>query len=136
MSRREVVGAAVGGSELICEIIPGVKAAGGIKTFLILRVATLHLAVMAGRIRTEELMAGTHLNGGCLKEVGHIPSAAGKTVCEFKAVVHLDALHPNPSTGIPFKQSFQEISRGISGLLRVGSQETQPGELVNSCVLE
>ena len=44
----EVVGAVVVDSELLGEVVQGVKAVGGIETFLVLPVAALYLAVVAG----------------------------------------------------------------------------------------
>ena len=44
---REVVGAAVMNGELLCKVIQGVEAVAGVKAFLVLPVAALHLAVVA-----------------------------------------------------------------------------------------
>ena len=122
-------------SELLSEVVQGVKAVGGIEALLVLPVAALHLAVMAGRVGADELMADTQLGCGGLKESGQIPPAVGETVGKFQAVVGLDALHPDAPAGIPLKQPVQEVGRGIGGLLRVGGQKTQAGELVNGGVL-
>ena len=67
--------------------------------------------------------------------VGQIPLAVGKTVGEFKAIVSLDTFHADAPAGIPLDQLFQEIGGGTGRLLRVGGQEAQAGELVNSGVL-
>ena len=131
----KVVGAAVMDGKLLSEVIQRVKAVGGIEALLILPVAALHLAVVAGRIGANELVADTQLSGSGLKEGGQIPPAVGETVGEFQAVVGLDALHPDAPAGIPFEQPSEEIGRGIGGLLRVGGQKTQAGELVNGGVL-
>ena len=64
-----------------------------------------------------------------------MPLAVGKAVGELKTIACLDTLHPDASAGIPLPQLFQEIGRGISGLLRVGSQKAQTCELVNGGVL-
>ena len=53
---REVIGAAVMDSKLLCKVIRGKESVGRIETFLVLSVAALHLAVAAGRIRPNELM--------------------------------------------------------------------------------
>ena len=134
-SHGEVVGAAVVGSELSGEVIQGVKTVAGIEAFLVLTVAALHLAVVARRIRPDELVADTQLGGGGLKQSREIPLAVGETIGKFKAIIRLDAFHADSAARIPLEQLFQKIRRGIGGLLRVGSQEAQACKLVNSSVL-
>ena len=56
-SHREVVGAAVVDSELLCEIVQGKESMGRIEAFLVLTVAAFHLAVVAGCVGTDELVA-------------------------------------------------------------------------------
>ena len=58
-SHREVVRAAVMDSELLGEVIEGEKSVTGVKALLILAMAALDLAVMAWRIRTDQLMSDT-----------------------------------------------------------------------------
>ena len=134
-SHGEVVGTAIMDSELPGEVIQGVKAAAGVKAFLILAVAALHFTVVARRIGPDELVADTQLCGGGLKQSREIPLAVGKTVGELKSIVSLDTFHADTSAGIPLEQLFQEIGGGTGGLLRVGGQEAQAGKLVNSSVL-
>ena len=122
-------------SELLCEVIQGVKAVAGVKAFLVLPVAALHLAVVARCIGADELVADTQLGSGGFKQSGQIPLAVGKTIGKLKAIVSLDAFHPDAPAGIPLEQPFQKIGGGIGRLLRVGSQEAQAGELVNGGVL-
>lgn len=81
-------------------------------------------------------MPGIHLSGGDLKQGGHIPLAVGKAIGELKAIVCLDAFHPDASAGIPLENLLQEVSGGVGGLLRIGSQETQAGKLINGSVLK
>ena len=132
---REVVGAAIVDSELLGKVIQRVKAVGGIKAFLVLPVTALHFSVMAWRIRADELVADAQLGSGRLKQSRQVTPAVGKAVGEFKAIVRLDALHPDSSAAIPFHELFEEISGGVSGLLRVGRQKAQTCELVNGGVL-
>ena len=134
-SHGEVVGTVVVDSELHCKVIQGIKAAAGVKAFLILAVAALHFTVVARRIGADELVADTQLGGGGLKQSREIPLAVGKTVGELKSIVSLDTLHPDAPAGIPLEQLFQEIGRGTGRLLRVSGQEAQAGKLVNSSVL-
>ena len=107
----------------------------GIEALLILAVTTLHFAVVAWSIGANELVADTQLGGSGLKQSREIPLAVGETIGKFKAVIRLDAFHADTSAGIPLEQLFQKIRRGTGGLLRVGSQESQACELVNSSVL-
>ena len=132
---REVVRAAVVGSELSGEVIQGVKAAAGIEALVILAVTTLHFAVVAWSVGADELVADPQLGSGGLKQSRESPLAVGETIGKFKAVIRLDALHSDTPAGIPLEQLFQEIRRGKGGLFRVGGQEAQACELVNGCVL-
>lgn len=122
-------------SELHCEVIQGVKTVAGIEAFLILAVTTLHFTVVARRVGSDELVADTQVGGGGLKQSREIPLAVGKSVGKFKTVVGLDTFHADSAARIPLEQLFQKIRRGIGGVLRVGSQEAQACELVNSSVL-
>ena len=63
----EVVGAAVVDSKLLCKIVQRAKAVAGIESFLVFPVAALHLAVMAGRVWTDEFVPDTELGSGSLK---------------------------------------------------------------------
>ena len=107
----------------------------GIKAFLVLPVAAFHFAIVPRRIGADELVADTELRGGAFKEGGKVTLGVGETVGEFKPVISLDAFHPNAPAGVPFHQLFQEIGRGIGGLLWIGGQEAQTGELINGGVL-
>lgn len=131
----EGVGAAVVDSELSGEVIQREKAVAGVKAFLVLPVAALHFAVVAGCVWADELMADAQLGSGFLKQCRQIPLAVGEAVGELKAIVRLNALYSDAPAGIPLEQLFEEICRGISGLLRVGRQEAQTGEFINGGVL-
>lgn len=50
-----------------------------IKAFLIFPVAAFHLAIMSGRVRTDQFMLDTQLGGGFLKKGLDIPFTVGKT---------------------------------------------------------
>ena len=132
---REVVGALVVNSELFCKVIQGEKAVAGVKAFLVLAVAAFHFAVVARRVGTDELMPDAQLGSSGLKQSGEITPAVGETIGKFKAVIRLDAFDADSSARIPLEQLFQKIRRGIGGLFRVGGQEAQACELINSSVL-
>ena len=53
--------------ELLGKIVQGEKAVAGVKAFLILPMAALHLSVMARGIGTDEFMMDTQRGGGGLK---------------------------------------------------------------------
>ena len=122
-------------SELSGEVIRGVKTVAGIKALLILAVTSLHFTVVAWSVGADELVPDTQLGGSGLKQSREIPLAVGETIGKFKAVIGLDTFHADSSACIPLEQLFQKIGRGRGGLLRVGSQEAQACELVNSSVL-
>ena len=124
------------GSELSGEVIQGVKTVAGIEAFLILAVTSLHFTVVARRIRPDELVADTQVGGGGLKQSRKIPLTAGESIGKFKAVIRLNAFHADSPAGIPLEQLFEKICGGIGGLLRVGGQEAQAGELINGGVLK
>ena len=135
-SHRKVVGTAVMHSELFLKVRQREERVERIKAFLVFPVAAFYLAIMSGRVRTDELMLDTQLSGGFLKKGWDVSFAVGKTVSKFKTVVSLDTFHMDPLTGIPLHQPFQEVSGGIGGLLGISCQETKPGELVNGSILE
>ena len=77
---------------------------GRIKAFLVLSVAALYLAIMSGRVRTDQLVPDAQLSGSFLKKSLNVPFAVGKTVGKLKTVVSLDAFHADASAGIPLHQ--------------------------------
>ena len=132
----EVVGATVVNGELLCEVIQGIKAVAGIEALLVLAVAALHLSVVARGVGADELMSDAQLGGSGLKQSRQLPPAVGKAVGELKAIVGLNAFHPDAPAGIPADQLFEEVGRGEGGLFGVGGEETQAGELIYGGVLE
>ena len=107
-----------------------------IEAFLVFPVAAFHFSVMPWGVRTDELVPDAKISGSLLKKGLDIPFTVGKAVCKFKTVVGLDAFHADALAGIPLDQAFQEVGGGVGGLLRIGGQETEPGELINGGVLE
>ena len=122
-------------SKLIFKVVERVEIVTGVKAFLVLAVAALHLAVVARRVGPDELVADTQLCGGALKQSREIPPAVGETVGKLKAIVCLDTFHADTPAGVPLEQLFQEIGGGTGGLFRVGRQEAQAGKLVNGSIL-
>lgn len=98
-------------------------------------MAALHLAVVPWSIWFDELMPDAQLSGGGLKQYEKTPFAVGEAISELKAIVGLDTLQLNAPADIPFYKPFQEINRGIGGLLRIGHEEPQAGELIYRCIL-
>ena len=122
--------------ELFVKVSQREERADRIKAFLIFPVAAFHLAIMSGSVRANQFMLDTQLSGGFLKKGLNIPFTVGKTVSKFKAVVSLDTFHANAPAGIPLHQPLQKVGGGAGGLLRIGGQEAEPGELVNGGILE
>ena len=122
--------------KLLFKVNQGEKRVGIIEPLLVLPVAALHLAVVPWGIGPNELMMDPQFSGSSLKESWKISFAVGKTVGKLKAVIRLDTLHMDPSSGIPLDQFFQEVRRGVGRLLWIGSQKTEPGELVNGGILK
>ena len=91
-------------SKLLVKVIKREKAVTGIKALLVLPVAAFHLAIVAGCVGTDELVADTQLSGGGFKESRQVPFTVGETIGELKSVVGLDTLHPDAPAGIPFDQ--------------------------------
>ena len=65
------------------------RSGGYRKTFLVFPVAAFHLAVVAGRIGADQLVANTQLCCGGLKQGRLVAPAAGESVGDLKAVVRL-----------------------------------------------
>ena len=76
------------------------------------------------------------LGSSGLKQSAQVSLAFRKTVGELKTVVSLEILHPDAPADIPLDQPFQKVGRRVGGLLGVGSQKAQAGELINGGVLE
>ncbi len=105
-SHRQVIGTTVVGSELLFKVGQGEKGVAGVEAFLVLPVAALHLAVVPGRVRPDELVADAQFGSGFLEKSRDIPLAVGETVGELKAVVGLDALYTHAPAGKPFHHSL------------------------------
>ena len=88
-------------SKLICEIVQGEKAVTGVEAFLIFSVTAFHLAVVAGRVGTDKLVANPQFGSSGFKECRKLPFAVGKTIGEFKAVICLNTFHFDAMPGIP-----------------------------------
>lgn len=76
----------------------------GIKAFLVLPVTALRPAVVARRIGTDEFMPDAGIGSSSFKQGRQITLTVGKTVGELKAVVGLDAFHPDTPVGVPLEQ--------------------------------
>ena len=121
-------------SELFFKVSQGEERADRIKAFLALPVAALHLAIMPGRVRTNQLMLDAQLSSSFQKKGLDVPFTVGKTVGKFKIVVSPDTFYSDASAGIPLHQSLQEAGGGAGGLLRISRQEAEPGELVKQSI--
>ena len=100
----KVIRPAVVNGKLFGEIFEGKERVAGIEPLLLLSVAALDLAVVAGRVGANELVADAQLGGGLLKQCWQISFAVGKPVGEFKTVVRLDTVHLDPMACLPCGQ--------------------------------
>lgn len=66
----KVVGTAVVDSEVVGKVVQKEKAVAGVKALLVLPVAALLLAVVAGNVGTNELVADTQVIGSGFKQGG------------------------------------------------------------------
>ena len=133
---RQVVGAAIMNGKLFLKVRQREERPDRIKAFLVFPVAAFHLAIVSGCVRANQFMLNPQLGGGFFKKGLDIALTAGKTVGKLKTIVSLDTFHMDAPAGIPLYQPFQKVGRGIGGLLRIGGQEAESGELVNSGILE
>ena len=99
-------------SELFVKISQREESMYRIKAFPVFPVAAFDLAIMSGRVRTDQFMLDAQLGGGFLKKGLAIPFTVGKTVRKFKTVVGLDTFHTDPLVGIPLHQPLQKVSGG------------------------
>ena len=122
----KVVGTAVMDGKLLFEVCKGIKAAAGIETLLVLTVAALYLAIVTGRIGTNQLVLNAQLCSGLLKERDQFTVGLSKAVGKLKSVVSLDTFD---GEAVPFEESIcflQKVRRGVCTLLFVSSQVSQP----------
>jgi len=107
-----------------------------VEKLLVFAMATLHFAVMSGSIGTNKFVMNMQSGSSNFKQRMNIAFAIRKAIGEFKTIVCLYTLHVDSSPLIPEGKLLEKISRGISGLLFIGSEETEPGEFVNGGILE
>lgn len=122
--------------KLFGKVTQGEESMGRIESFLVFPVAALYLAVVPGRVRTDQLMSDAQILGSCFEECGKVPFAVGKPIGKLKSVVSLDTLNMDSTPGIPLYEPFQKIGGRIGGLFRIGSQKAQAGKFVNSSILK
>ena len=80
------------GSELPTKVGEGVEGVGIVEAFLVFSVAAFDLAVMAGRVRANQLVPDTHADSSSLKNGLEITVTVGEAIGELEAVVSLDTL--------------------------------------------
>ena len=113
-------------SQLCIEVGKGVEAMGVVEATLILTVAMLYLAVVAGRVGANQLVPNAQLCGGPLKERNVLSHGLGKAVGELKPVVSLDTFNGKAMLFEEGVRLLQKVCRRTGALLIVGRQITQP----------
>ena len=110
---------------------------GVVETLLVFSVASFHFAIVAGGIRTDQLVLNA-LEFQCFfkHRFALAATAMGKSVREFEAVICLDTLDPDTFSPELSDYFAQEQVRGIGTLFRVSAQDPVTGILVNGSVLK
>ena len=98
---RHVVGTTLVGSELPTKVGERIEAVGIVKALLVFSVAALDLAIMAGRIGPNHLVADAQVGGSRLEERLAAAIHDGEAIGKLRAVVGLDAFDLNIAAGIP-----------------------------------
>lgn len=123
-------------SELSIEVGKRVETMGVVEATLILTVAALYLAIVTGRIGTNQLVPNAQLCSGFLKERDQFTVGLSKAVGKLKSVVSLDTFD---GKAVPFEESIcflQKVRRGVGALFIVSSQVPQPRKLVDGGILK
>ena len=113
-------------SQLSIEVGKRVETMGIVEATLILTVAALYLAIVTGRIGTNQLVLNAQLCSGFLKERDQFTFGLSKAVGKLKSVVSLDTFD---GEAVPFEESIcflQKVRRGVGALIFVSSQVPQP----------
>lgn len=105
----------------------------GVEFLVILAVTALHLAIMSGRIRANQLMANTKTRQLRLKQRGCISALWQKALCKFCAVVCLYALN---GVGKSLNHVPEEHSGGIGAVLFKCLKVSKTAVLVDEGVLK
>ena len=135
-AHRSAVAGSLVSSELGTKVGKGKETMGIVETFLVFAMAAFDLAVVAGRIGANELVADAQLFGSCFKERFAVALTVGETVGKLKTVVSLDAFHFDSAPLESRNNLPEKVGRGIGGLFRVRSQDAETGVFVDRGVLE
>ena len=103
-------------SELRTKIGEGEETVGVIETLLILAVTAFHFAIVSWRIGTDQFVANPEACSRLLKKSWQVFFAVGETVGKLKAIVSLNALHPNAPAFEPDDHFFEEIRVLVEGV--------------------
>lgn len=96
-----------------------------VKASPVFPVTSFNLAVVAGCVGPDKLVANAQLCGGFLKERTTIPPGAGKAIGELEAVVGLNALNLHAVTGKDSNSLLEKVGGGISALLKVSAKNME-----------
>ena len=96
-------------SKLCCEIVQRIECMAGIKSFLILTVTALDLAIVPRSVGTNQFVPDAKLRSRLFKQCRQITLTVGKTVGKLKSVVRLDTLYLNSTACIPRRQLAEKV---------------------------
>lgn len=105
---------------------------GGIKPFIILPVASFHLAIMPWCIGADKLVTDSMTFQMYLKQGWFVP-VGGETVGELRPIVRLDTLD---AAGESFNEVFHKHGGRIGAVLLKGFHKPPSGILINGSILE
>ena len=124
------------GSELPTKVGEREEAVGIVEALLIFSVTAFDLAVVAGRVGANQLVADAQAGGGGLKERQVAAILDGEAIGEFRAVIGLNTLDLDAAAGIPGNCFLQEIGGGIGAMLLVSAQIAQASKFIYGGILE
>ena len=82
-AHRDRIGATKMDSKLSSEILERIKAMARIESLLIFAMTALDFAIVARRVRADELMADLHLSKSGLKQSWFVAFCAAEAICEL-----------------------------------------------------
>ena len=106
------------GSKLYAEIGKREETVCVVETLLVFAVAAFHLAVVAGRVGTDQLVPDSKPCSGQFKACESVFFVGREAVGKLNTVVCPHTLYPHTAALEPGRHFLQEVGGGISGLFR------------------
>ena len=132
-SHRKIVILTLSNSELLFEVCKAIEFTTCVELLVVFPVAALHLSVMSGRVRLNELVPNTELIQSLFKQGSLWVFAISQTIGEFKSIVCLNTLNHIRKL---LYNILEELRRRIGAMLLVCLQDPIATVFINKCVLE